>query len=121
MVFIASTMNSVSPSFTCWPTFTKGGLPGSAAAKTVPTMGEGTAPATGPLTGLARERRRQKALLPLGAHRRRATPDARAIMLDLDFGKAGLLQQRRQFAHRVGVDSRFGLFVLVVAAHAFCP
>ena len=29
MVFIASTMNSVSPSFTVWPTLMKAGLPGS--------------------------------------------------------------------------------------------
>src|SRR5271170_7446816 len=48
IVFIASTMKSVSPSFTVSPTLTKGGFEGSGATKTVPTMGDVTAPAAGP-------------------------------------------------------------------------
>ena len=49
IVFIASTIKSVSPSDTLSPTLTKGGLPGSGATYTVPTIGEGTAPGGGPL------------------------------------------------------------------------
>src|SRR5215469_10345685 len=48
IVFIASTMNNVSPSLTVWPTVMNGLAPGSGAKYTVPTIGEGTAPGFGP-------------------------------------------------------------------------
>ena len=44
MVFMASTINSVSPSRTTEPTSTKNGAPGSGARYAVPTIGDVTTP-----------------------------------------------------------------------------
>jgi len=90
IVFIASTMNSVSPSFTSLPTLIKGGLPGSG--------GGG-----GGLRGVRGHRHRGNATTAADA-------DARAVMLDLDFREAGFFQQVGQLADRGGVDARLVVF-----------
>src|SRR6476646_4110810 len=48
IVFIASTMSSVSPSLTVSPTFTNGAAPGCGDTYTIPTIGDVTAPGAGP-------------------------------------------------------------------------
>ena len=106
-------MNSVSPSLTCWPILTKDGLPGSGAS--IDRADHGRGDGAGLRTGGWR-RTRQRAPRQRGAaagwrcnrgHRAGAgDPDARAIMLDLDFGEAGFRQKIGQLADRVGVDAR---------------
>jgi hypothetical protein len=48
-----------------------------------------------------------------GGNAAAADADACAVMFDLDFGEAGLLQEFGQLTHGIGIDSR----LFVVAAH----
>ena len=114
MVFIASMMSSVSPAFTLLPTSTNGLAPGSGAAIGGADHRRGDdARMLGRIDRRGRRRRATgcggacsgaAATLALTAIAPRRDAHAQAVVLDLDFGQAGFVEQLGELADQILVD-----------------